>query len=207
MPAQDYAELTLEADADGDGSTETGVFVMAGNLSVQPGIRTGFILGGQGSRINNLIGEYIEQTDEGEVSELSQRRAFYADAGGGEHIIEIEGRSWEGAIYDESGEPAQWGNTSSETRSQASATGQPPQTQMDVLMRYLTVGSFDSRSPATFEYGEYSSEGLYSPIDVVLEGPRIKRAADEGEWIDFSMTLIAAASLEDAVDAVQNDER
>lgn len=186
------ATLTIQADADGDGSAETGVFEMAGNLEVTPSIRTGYIIGGRGSTFNAVISNLVADGE-------SKRQGFFLDLGGGARAIEINFRGWKGAI-DENGNNLQWGNDSSQTKTQASATGQDPLTQIDVLMRYLTVGEIDSRNPATLEYGEYSSSGLYSSLGVVIEGPTMTRAAEDGSWFDGSMTCIEAADVRNVWD-------
>ncbi len=201
------ARLTIEADADGDGTPETGVFEMAGNLTVRPRLRTGFILNGRGSTVNSVIAGFLESRG-ADVEDPSRRRGFYLDLGGGQWTVDIEFRGWRGS-RDEEGVPLQWGDDPSPSRSQSSATGQGPQTQIDVLMRYINVGQIDSRNTAILEYGEHSSDSdsLYDPVEVVLEGPQASRRAQESDGFDGRMTCIAAASFTDPWDASFNDER
>ncbi len=209
MPVLKRAKLTLEADVDQDGSAETGVFEMvAGDgLSVTPGMRTGFIGSDDGTASTfNAIYANLSEDYGGAFASPSKRRGFFLDLGGGQHSISIEFNGWEGAT-DSSGDPIQWGNDPQPSRTQSSATGQHPLTQIDVLLRYLTAGQFDSRDPATFEYGEYSTDGLYEPIDVVIEGPQATMSSANPNTFSGSMTLIAAASLEDYYDALANSER
>lgn len=182
------AELTLSADVDNDGTQEDGVFVLEDDITIQPQVRTGFLIGGRGSEANSII-----QDNAG--GGTSSRAGLYLDLGGGQHVIEIEFSKWEGA-------PQQWGNTGDDTElTQGDATGADPITQMGVLMRYLTVGTYDSVQPATLEYGEYSDSGLYSPLDVVIEGPQVRRSAEDGSWIDGTLTCIETVDVnEQALD-------
>lgn len=198
-----YAELTISADVDGDGVQEEGVFQMVGNLQVVPGLRTGYLIGGRGSTVNSIISSTVGAGQ-------SNKQGFYLDLGGGARTVEVNFRGWEGAEFeDESGTvvPVQWGTDPNPSKTKASATGQDSITQIDVLMKYLTVAEIDSRQPATLEYGEYASNGLYQPLDVVVEGPQFTRAAEDGSWFDGSMTLVSAADLNDAIDALERSER
>lgn len=183
------AELTLSADVDNDGNQEDGTFVFEDDVSVQPQVRTGFVIGGRGSEVNSIIQDNVGDG-------TSSRAGVYLDLGGGQHIVEIEFSNWKGS-------PVQWGNTGDDTTlTQADATGADPITQIGVLMRYLTVGTFDSVQPATLEYGEFSDSGLYNPLDVVIEGPQVRRSADDGAWLDGTLTCIEAVNVdEQALDA------
>ena len=213
MSALDRARLELDGDPDADGQTETGVFEMAGNLTVRPQLRTGFILNGGGSTINSVIASSLDDGKLGAIPGMgdaiedpSKRRGFYLDLGGGQMAWDIEFRGWEGS-RDGDGVPLQWGDDPEPGRSQTSATGEGPQTQMDVLMRYIETGTTDSRNLATLEVGEYSEDGLYAPRKVVLEGPQATMQAETSSGWDGSMTLIAAASLDQPWDASYRDPR
>lgn len=202
-----HAELVLEADVDQDGQQETGRFVMVGNLSVTPGLRTGFIVGGRGSTANSVFSSLVEQYGTGNTSAFqnpSKREGVHLDLGGGEHSVDVEFRGWEGATLSD-GTPVQWGNDPNPGRTQASATGQDPITQIDVLLRYLTVGEYDSRAPATLEYGEYSTDGLFEPIDVAIEGPQAKRSSDDTATYSGTMTLIATTDIDNYRSALVRD--
>ena len=204
------ARLELDADVDNDGTVETGVFEMAGNLMIRPRVRTGFMLNGRGSSINSVISSSLEDGLLDGIGDnpdkQSKRRGFYLDLGGGQMTWDIEFRGWNGS-KDENGVPLQWGDDPQPGRSQSSATGQNPQTQMDVLMRYVSVGTTDSRNPATLEVGEYSSDGLYEPQQVVLEGPSTTRRSETSDGYDGTMTCIAVADFDTPWDAAYRDER
>lgn len=198
-PLSDRAILRIEGDPDGDGTIETGEFHMVGDLEILPGMRTGYIVDGQGSTVNSVI---TSVADAGE----SKREGVFIDLGGGAHTVEISFRGWEGAI-DADGNYVQWGDDPSPGRSQTSATGKDAITQIDVLMQYLLTTEIDSRSPATLEYGERSQDGLYDPIEVVIEGPTFSKRPENGNSFEGSMTLVSAREVrqlaKDAADATE----
>jgi len=188
MTVLNKAVLTLEADVDGDTNAETGVFEMRGNLTISPSIRTGYLVGGRGSTVNSVATSLAGKQDSG-------REGFRLDLGGGALIVEIEFDQWEGS-------PDQWGNTGdSSSATQTDATGAKPATQMEVLIEYLNRGEFDSRNPARLEYGEHHSDGLFSALDVVVEGPNMRRSAKDGSWFSGTLTCISVQSVNDALDA------
>lgn len=205
MPALDHARLTITADPDGDGNQETGVFTLAGNLEEEQTIRTGFIgksESGINAVISNLVRDYGELEDE---LSPEQRKAVALDLGGGEHAVQIQFKGWEGAYLD--GEPVQWGNDPDPSRTMATATGEPPMTQMEVLSRYVTAGEIDSRSPAILEYGEHHAGGLYEPLDVLLEQPQTRRTYEEPTTFTGSLTLISTQNVNTYLDALARGKR
>lgn len=176
------AKLTVDADVDGDGSAETGIFEFEGNLNITTGIRTGFIIENRGSTINSVVSSNIGNGE-------SKRRGVFLDLGGGTHYVEVNFRGWEGS-------PGQWGDDGTDDGvSKTDATGAGPVSQLDVLKKYLLVGEFDSRGPATLEYGEYSSSGVYEPLDVVVEAPQSTKAAEDGSWFDGSITFLEVIDM------------
>lgn len=197
MAALQRAKLTINADVDGDGSDETGVFEMAGDLQVVPSLRTGYLIGGRGSTVNAIISSTVADGE-------NKRKGFFLDLGGGAHVVEIQFKGWDGAKYTDSNgnvQTATWGDTSKAVGSKANATGEGPVAQMDVLMKYLSVAEIDSRDTATLEYGEYSSPGRYDPISVVIEGPSFQKTAMEEKEFTGSLTCIAAQDITEAADA------
>lgn len=194
MPPLQRAILKIgPVDVDGDGNDETGEFHMVGDLEVTPGLRTGYLVGGRGSTILSVIANLSGLGE-------SKRRQFFIEAGGGARTTEVSFRGWEGAI-DGNDDPVQWGDSDTVERTKTNATGQDPITQIDVLMRYLEIAEIDSRNPAVLEYGEFSSKGLYEPMDVVVEGPNMTRAAQDGSWYTGSVMMISAADINELWDA------
>ena len=202
-----HARLTLEADPDGDGNTETGVFVLAGNLEVTPSIRTGFV-GRGGDQINAVFKTLIDEYggDSGTNLGPENRKGAALDVGGGEQAIDVQFRGWDGA-KDSDGNYLQWGNDPTQTVTQASATGALAETQIEVLMRYITTGTFDSRSPATLEYGQHYDGGLYEPQDVIFEGPEATTSFEDPTSFSGRMTLIAVQDVSGYLDALQRGKR
>lgn len=196
------ARLTIDGDPDEDGTTETGVFEMAGNMTLAPGVRTGYLVGGQGSTANAVFGDL--------TGTQSNREGVYLDLGGGVSKVDINFWGWEGAT-DQNGNNYQWGNDDAQTKTQASATGQDPLTQICVFIKYLETASIDSFGAATLEYGEFASDStdpdaLYDPIPVAIEGPEVERAAEDGSWFTGRITCLRAAELNKIVDGQQRPE-
>lgn len=185
-----YAKLTLDADVDGDGTVESGVFELAGDVSIDLGVRTNFVVNGLGATINSIFSETV---GDGE----SKRQGLWIDLGGGVEEYTISFNGWEGSSR-------QWGDGTSNAA--ADATGEDPMTQVSVLQKYLIVGEFDSRGAATLEWGEFSSSGEYSPIDVVIEDPSLSVDFSEGEsrsTFDGSITCLSAADLTSSTDGTK----
>lgn len=186
-----------------------GTFCLAGQLEIVPSFRTGYVVGGSGSAINNVIQQYT--SDE----EAANGQGFFIDLGSGAHVIEVNFRSWSGArvpaSYDADGkptdwEPAQWGATGDpDSKEYADTTGAHPLSQLNTLEQYLRHLKIDSASPASLQYGEYSPSGLYEDsLDVVLEGPQFTRASDQPTpTFDGTLTMIEAAAIDDVYSAEQ----
>jgi len=204
---RDRAILELpEGDIGAPDDPVQGTFVLAGQLNIIPSFRTGFLIGGRGSQINNVL-----QTSSGGDGEKGQ--GFFIDLGGGAHTIEVEFRGWKGAEvpsgYDSNGkptgwEPVQWGNTGDpDTNTYADATGDHPLSQLNLLEQYLRHIKIDSNAPATLQYGEFSADGKFEPLAVVLEGPQFNRSHDRSSSFDGNMTMIEAATLDEVYSAVE----
>ena len=186
------AVLYVDSDVDGDGTTENGEFHFTGNLEVTPSLRTGYLIGGRGSAVNNILSQAVGAGE-------SKRKQFFLEAGGGAHTVEVNFSGWEGSET--------WGDPDEPVGSKANATGEQPVSQIDVLMQYLITAQIDSTNPAKLEYGEYSSSGRFEPLDVVIEGPQMTRAAEDGSWFDGTITFIAAADIRELLDAQSRRER
>lgn len=183
-----------------------GVFEFAADIEIAPSFRSGFLVGGAGAQINNVI-------QEGSGGDGAKGKGFFIDAGGGPHVVELQARGWSGArvpdTYNADGtidtyKPAQWGSTGNpDTDDYGDATQEHPLTQLNVLEQYLRHIKIDSNSTATLEYGEFSSSGRFEPLDVVLEGPQGVRSSDgPPSAFDFTLTCIEAQALDEVVSAV-----
>jgi hypothetical protein len=197
----DRAVLEIDADIDGDGNTETGVFHMVGDLEIQQIVRPSPILGPELGNIASAIRRII--TD-GEAN----RKGAYVDIGAGRHAFEINFLGWEGA-QDSEGNDLQWGNTGDPNNlTIGDATGADPLVQMQVFHRYIQVGVIDSFSPARLYVGEYADgtygmNGLYSdaaPLGVILEINNGVRTTENPESYDGSITAVEAIDLSNIID-------
>jgi hypothetical protein len=68
-------------------------------------------------------------------------------------------------------------------------------------MRYLSTGTYDSVSPATLAFGEFSDQGLYDPWDVRVVSSDLEMDPEQPSITRGSMTCVATASLDDPIDA------
>lgn len=201
------ATLELDADIDGDGTKETGIFEMVGNLEIQQGMEVGFILAsGQGSALNAVTSGTVDGIADliNADGEITNRAGFHLDLGGGRHTIELNFTGWEGAI-DGDGNDLQWGNTGDPSGvTVGDATGADPLTQMHVLMEYLRIGEFDSRYPhARLEFGEYAPTGLYDDyLHVVVRSVRENRTSESPITWDGSIILEETKNWTSVIDAV-----
>ena len=205
MPRLSTATLTLPpADVDNDGNDETGVFVMSGDLTITLSTERNYVFrtGGTASSLTALVSEYYEGASGNQFGKGDgKRKQFFVDAGGGQHVVEVDFTGWEGSDN-------QWGNTGDASQlTAADATGEPAATQMQVLDRYLQVATISSASPAMLSFGEYSAEGVYDPIDVVIEQPTATFDPERGTSIyDGSLRFIEVGSFDAAIDAINRLE-
>lgn len=184
------AILEVEADVDGDGSEETGEFHMTDDVEIVPGQRTGFLLDNRGSTVNSVL---ANTAGAGE----SNREGIYLDLGGGVRSVEVTFKSWTGSNE-------QWGDTGdSSTLTQADATGAQALTQLEVLMQYLATAEIDSRGAATLSYGQHHADGLYDPLDVVVESPTGTRSSEESSTFTGTLTFLSVQELDETLDGAQ----
>jgi len=186
------ANLEVDADVDGDGSSETGRFEFRGNLEVVPTIRTGFLVGGAGSTVNAIFSETFGEGEE-------KRKGVHLDLGGGTRAVEIQFTSWEGS-------PDRWGATGGGLNATGTdATGASPLAQMDVLMQYMAIGEVDSRNPARLEYGLHGPGEPFDTLKVVMEQPRLSASSEDGPWFTGSMTFLSTVDLNETLDGIQQN--
>lgn len=154
-------------------------FEMSGNVEITGGVRTGYILDGSGSTFTAVFQSLIESGNS-IFGGMDQRKGIYLDLGGGERIVEIEFQGWQGS-------DTLW----------AGAAGENPITQMNILERALVSTQIDSFRPATLEYGEFSSSGRFSPVEVAIEGPRLTKTYESPSTFNGTMVCIAVATFDD----------
>jgi len=195
--------LTITADFGGSTGQKTGVFEFGengprgdkgGGASIEDTIRTGFLVENAGQSVLNAYKQAVDNA-------APFRRGVHVDFGGGQHVLEVDfatpqnGKKSDGSTF-------QWGSSSdpADGPNEHTATGGSAQQQMAVLINYLRQGRIDSTTPATFETGPYSSEGILGPLDVVVESPSMTITNDKPGWADGTLTLVETVDLQAVVD-------
>lgn len=195
--------LEIDADVDGDGTAETGVFELApigedAQDAVAGTIRTGYLLQGEFSQLAALADDVL---GDGETA----NKGLHVNVGGGEYAYEVSFTRPIDATVDGTNLP-QWGDGSGSLPADATGSATPTDYEQ-VFHQYLRVGAPDSITPARFKFGQIHSGGaLADHLDVVVEQPRIAEVAG-ARAISISMTLVTTIDAEGALDATLNDER
>jgi len=211
MELEDYeklVELRVTGDPDGSGSTRDGVFQMvAGSpaLELQQSIRTGTIASGSAQLFTTFYNEITGQ--EGGLNE-----EVVIDPGTGQHTVTFSFSAWEGGT-DFQGNTLQWGDTgNASTLTKTDATGEHAQRKLQCLFYWLKnsridslpedlAGPLASGGVATLSWGQHSSQGVYDPMDVVLEEPSGTYTGEEPTQFTGSITAISVADLGSDSDA------
>jgi len=196
-------KLTITADFGGTTGQKTGVFELGengprgdegGGASIEDTIRTGFLLENAGQSVLNAYKQAVDDA-------APFRRGIHVDFGGGQHVLEVDFATPQNQTKDD-GSMFQWGSSGDPDvgPNEHTATGGSPQQQMAVLINYLRQGRIDSSTPATFETGPYSSDGILEPLDVVVESPNMTITNDSVGWADGTLTLVETVDIEAVVD-------
>ena len=155
-------------------------FELSYNAEITANVRTGYILDGSGDTFTSIFQSLAESS--GLFEEWSLREGIYLDLGGGERVVEIEFENW-------SGSDILWGD----------AAGESAMTQMDVLHNALVTTQIDSFRPATLEYGEFSRNGRYDPMDCAIESPAVNYDVERPSSVTGNITAIAVATFDEGV--------
>jgi hypothetical protein len=190
---------TIKIDANFGSGSVTGVFQPSlpddASNAISDGIRTGYLLSGAG---DDAIGFLLGLVGEDE----SARKGFSLDPGGGEHTIELRAQVTSGHTTDNDGQTLQWGSSADPSaETEATATGADAVTKAQVFTNYMRVasGGTDSLSPARFQWGEYSPDGvLDDELQVLLEQPEFTRKGPD--TYEMSTTLVETATLSGLLD-------
>ncbi|GAB6863216.1 hypothetical protein ACFR97_10280 [Haloplanus litoreus] len=191
MPTQPHPILEIDADFGGSLGQQTGRFEFR-KATVEETVRTGYLVDSALSDVIGLLSEYLP-TDDG------ARKGITIDAGGGQHVFEVD-------ITSLGAEDGQWGYSNDETvLDQATATGGDRVQKMHVLMRYLTIGSVDSFTPARLIYGEYAPGGVMPQdhLPVFLEDPNILADRETATSFDGSITFVETTALDQTLSGTQ----
>ncbi|WP_049979358.1 hypothetical protein [Halolamina rubra] len=128
-----------------------------------------------------------------------------------------------GVVYAEQqlpdGSECRWGDGDggSGTLTKTDAQGCLPAYKSTVLSYWLrntrqsSVGDpldeSDAGEPATLETLQYRPDGVFDPIDVILESPSMSYSSGTPTVADIQLTAVEVASLDQALDALANDGR
>jgi len=191
----DGARLTITSDPDTDGSDETGVFELFEQTSLEAGVETLDLIGPVGQQA-------ITAVDKLPLLDIDGAGGFSLNAGANVETYTID-------FSDFGGSTRRWGDGSAD--SQRDAEGEGPQRQLSVLHQYLRQGAFDSRNPIVLEFYEFSSSGVYSPIDVKPVNPsqRFDPTQRSAATFDGQLELRRIGDLESFVNSAsgqQNDK-
>jgi len=198
------ATLTLPpVDLDGSGEEVEPVFEFIGDLRVTITQTKNYVVetAGTASQVSAVVGEYFDNAGPIGLGD-SKRKTFAVDSGGGAHKVELDATAW-------SGSDGQWGATGDDSEVTAvDATSASPDRQLFVLDRALSVAQIGSLNPATLEVGEYSTDGVYAPLDVLVEQPSVVYNTEQStSTADVSLVCVETLDLGTAIDALTNDTR
>ena len=188
--------VTIPADF-GNG-TVNGVFEAFVNPTDTDEVRTGYLLDNSFDEALAILQGLLE---EGEPD----RKGVHLDLGGGQHAIGLRADVTSDATADENGDPLQWGSSSDPgVFTATTATGGTALQKVQIFQHYTRVAGTDSLTPATLEYGEYSTGGVLEPLDVVFEQPAFERQSSDK--YRFSAAFVETADLSQALDGSKQTE-
>ena len=209
----DYGTVVFEPppfDYDQDGTVEHMKFEMSHDLRVAFNTRTGFILGGSGSTLIDIMTDLYEDVTGDTWEGQGRRQGFYLDLGGGEHVVEVE-------CQVSAGSDNQWGTGDGDPVTDA--TGAHPMEQIQLLDNVLQAAEIDSR-PApgdgsypeghrgTLSIGRYSADGPYAPLAVAPEEPQTNFDSEqESATATVDISFVDIFTLGDSTDAAKEDAR
>jgi len=188
MATQDYPIFEIDAEFPTAGQV-TGRFEMR-QATVEPGIRTGYL-------VDNAFSNLINQMKELTPGDDAGRKGFTLDSGGGQHYNEVR---MEGLGADN----GQWGHSSDpDDLDEATATGGDRVQKAQVFNRYLLMASPDSLTPARLIYGEYASGGVMpdDKLDVYIEDPSFTIDREQSSTYAGSLRFISTMNLSNPITA------
>lgn len=195
MPTQAIPALEIDVDFGGSVGEVTGRFEFPGgdegSWSVEPAIRTGYLLN---NSFDDIAALFTELTGDGDAD----RKGLHFDVGGGEHAVQLQFQVPVDGTNPDTGQIAQWGSSSDPTvgPNRHTATGADRTQQMQTFMEYLRVGGSSSLTPARFTWGEYCPGGyLDDYLAVAIEEPSVMENNVDPYWADGSMVVVETRDL------------
>ncbi|MFC6765439.1 hypothetical protein [Natrinema soli] len=190
--------FTLTIPADFGNSTVEGVFEAFVNPQDDDEVRTGYLLD---SGLDQALAILRGLLEDGEPD----RKGIHLDLGGGTHAIGLRADVNSEATEDENGNVLQWGSSNDPTQfSATTATGGTALQKTQIFQHYTRVAGADSLTPATLEYGEYSTDGVLEPLDVVFEQPKFERKS--ADTYQFTGTFVETVDLNRSLDGSKQTE-
>lgn len=194
-------------DFDNDGNFEELRFVLTKDIRLSHHTRTGFILGGSGSTLVDIVTDIYEGLDLGDVPSDGNNQGGFLDLGGGSHAVEVE------AVVS-AGSDDQWGTGDG---GDLDMTGAHPVHQMQLLDRVLQLAEIDSRGPddnypdghtGTLEVGLYEGDsGVFQALNVAVEEPQLTfDATQSSSTATVNINFIEAFDLAALGDDAAEDE-
>ncbi|GAA0200277.1 hypothetical protein ACFFQF_00940 [Haladaptatus pallidirubidus] len=162
------------------------VFEMSKGIVIEDGVRTGFLVGGDGggSTVNAMFHELM---DDGNPFNNStgdgQRAGIHIDKGGGVFQVQIEFQTYQG-----------------NTDAFGGAGGGDVWSQAGELSKAIEQTEVDSFHPARLEYGTRTGGGA---LDVVFEQPMTTLDVNKFGIAEGSLTCLKTADLRNALDAIK----
>jgi len=181
------------------GSTVDGTFVFPSDMVVEFETRTQQFFQSEGT-ISSVASAVLDQISEQADTDIGEglRQELSFDIGGGIHAITLDFRGYTASPY-------QWGDTGN-GGTPTDATGEDLHAQMAVLDCYLQ-SRIDSTTPAILEVGEYSTEGRYSPLQVVPENPNmVFDSTEQSSVYEGSITWVETVDLDQTIDGSKRTE-
>jgi hypothetical protein len=184
------AQLTVTADPDADGATETGVFDLKRQVRIEAGVQTLDLIGPRGQQAASLINKTG-------VADIAGSGGFSLSGGAAIETYTIN-------FQDFGGSSGRWGDGSATAA--LDAQGEGPLRQLSVLQAYLRSGAFDSTNPISLALFEFDGT-TYETIDCKLVDPTLTfNVAEQTSTFDGSITLRRIGDIADVVNGASGQQ-
>jgi len=186
----DGAQLTITADPDADGTSETGVFDLKRQVRIEAGVQTLDLIGPRGQQAASIINKTG-------LADIDGSGGFSLSGGAAIETYTI-------TFQDFGGSSGRWGDGSATDA--LDAQGEGPQRQLSVLQAYLRSGAFDSTNPISLALFEFDGT-TYETIDTKLVDPTFTfDATEQTSTFDGSITLRRIGDVADVVNGASGQQ-
>lgn len=172
-------EITLQLPGGGDDT-----FVGQGNIQVGYQLTTDYLVN-PGGAVAASMDQFVASGGQGALGDGLGQNPYLGPVP--IHSVEVRFDKWQG----ETG--AEWGGLDADaTRLQ----------KLQALDHALNTRLISSRNLAIFEHGEYSENGAYGPLPVVVKDSNLGFAPEDGpSLMQTNLTLLEATDTTKAIDA------